>query len=192
MENFCTIPDAPICVLEVKEIVKNKYVTVYFDKIRFSNGTEGTHLRVDEPTNGCVVIVLDEYKRIYIHKVYHYSANSFCLEFVRGYGEPGEIAKETAIRELTEEGNFKFRLLEEPTLLGHIRPNSTILMSRIAVYLVKVAITKERVKPIDDVEMPCDGNWITRNNLEKLIKDGKIEDSFSLAAYVLAKSKDCM
>jgi 8-oxo-dGTP pyrophosphatase MutT (NUDIX family) len=186
---FQTIKGAPIETVKVENIGGNTYVNVYMDTVRFKDGKEGTHLRVYEPGHGAVVVVVDQSGRLYIHEVFHYSANAFCLEFIRGYGEPREIAKKTAIRELEEEATFEYSIKGAPTLVGYVRPNTTILMSRIPIYLVRVVLHGEEKLPKDKIESPRRGCWKTMTEIEADIKDGKIEDAFTLSAYVLIRIK---
>lgn len=169
-------------------IASNRFVSVFMDDVRFPNGHDGTHLRVVEPTGGAVVLVASESGAFYLHRCYHYAANDEFLETVRGYGEPGERLERTALRELDEEAQFNYVIIDPPILLGYVAPNSTILAARVPAYGIRVRPVAKRAAK-DPEESISEGGWHSQEGVQKLIASGEISDSFTLAALALANAK---
>ena len=184
MNEFSPLPDSPITLVRSNLVASNRYAEVFMDDVSFADGRKGTHLRIHEPGGGVVVLIEDEGGRIYLHKAYHYASNAFSLEIIRGYGESGESAKEAALRELSEEAAFKADTVSPPVLLGEVYPNSTILMSKVQVYLVTVQSPSPSL-PASPEEGLKEGGWYCRGEVPSLIASGQITDSFTLSAWAM-------
>ncbi|MDN7131962.1 NUDIX hydrolase [Halomonas sp. MC140] len=99
-------------------------------------------------------------------------------EIPRGYGEVAETSLECAQRELEEETGLVADL-SQLTWLGKVRPNTAILGSCIDIYLARL--------PADTVSAARDheAESIVKIHMEMiplLLAQGKLEDSFTLAA----------
>jgi 8-oxo-dGTP pyrophosphatase MutT (NUDIX family) len=187
-DDFRPINESPISLCQSARVAANQYVEVYMDDVVFAGGQAGTHVRIREPNAGAVVLVMNEQDQLYLHRAYHYAVNEFCLETIRGYGEDGESAQTTALRELSEEAGFQVRLVGAPEQLGVIYPNSTILMTRVAAFLVRVR-TARPATPRDRNEGLRDGRWWTLDEVETAVAGGEIRDGFTLSALALLKAK---
>lgn len=170
----------------VVRVAGNQYVDVFMDEIEFSNGVAGTHLRVSEPRSGAVVMVEDMNQHFYLQSVFRYAANEVLLGFVRGYADLRERIDETVLRELKEEATFTFKVMDPPRCIGFVRPNTTILTSRIPVFHVKVRVFSDETAAMDQEERPEGGLWLNTSELLGAVADGRIEDGFTQAAVALA------
>ena len=177
-------------LLQQREIESNRYVRVYMDRLRFPDGTEGTHLRVTEST-GAAILVVDEQGRLYLHHAYHYAADREFLEIIRGFGEGAEDAKTTALRELNEEAGFTYEVSQDPVSLGTTFPNSTLLAAGVPLFLVKVCVIGERM-PKDTSESIGAGGWFSPREVKELVVEGDIVDGFTLTALALAWARKDM
>jgi ADP-ribose pyrophosphatase len=103
------------------------------------------------------------------------------LEIPRGFGADGSSSEESAVRELFEE------TLSVPTAppirLGRVRPDTGQSTSVAELYFAKVT---KPANPNED-EPTGDPKLLSVREFEALIRNGEIEDSFTLAAYAMAK-----
>lgn len=177
----------PIVCEQSNLVAVNEYVSVFMDDVVFPDGITGTHLRVDEPTGGAAVLVVDGNGRIYLHKVFRYATGQEHLEIIRGFGDSEDKSlMETAMRELQEECGFAFEVTEDPVELGYVYANSSLLSSR--VLLVFVCVHPTRKKVTDGMERPHGGSWVTVGELLTLVASGEMEDGFTMAALLRAVS----
>ncbi|MFP3915146.1 MAG: NUDIX hydrolase [Actinomycetota bacterium] len=121
-----------------RRIAQNRFASVYLDDVRFRDGSLGTHLRIDEPTGGVAIVVVDPDGHIFLHEIYRYAVDRYCLEIIRGYVDQGETPAQAALREVREEMPYTIISIGTPHLLGHIRPNSTLLTAHTPIYRVEV------------------------------------------------------
>lgn len=184
---FAPINGSPVRLLKSKKIAENRFTEVYMDELEFADGHQGTHLRVHEPGGGVVVLVQNEKDEFYLHEAYHYSINEFCLEIIRGWGLEGEHAEAAALREMDEEAGFRYSVVGKPKQLGVVYPNSTLLMNRVPVYLVRVTGTRA-AKPKEAVEALRRGGWYSLATIDSRVAAGKIHDGFTLSAIALYKA----
>lgn len=107
------------------------------------------------------------------------------LEVPRGFGNAGEDALSAARRELKEETGFDLPADRfEP--IGHVRPNTGILRSRIAIYAVQIEADHPALKADDE----ADGvRLVSVSDLPVALADGQIEDGFTLSALMLYQAR---
>ena len=179
----------PKCIDKIK-VAENKFVRINMDILRFPNGTEGSHVKVSHQNKGGIVlVVMNESRDIYLHYAYHYAADVTQLEFIRGFSDDKETGVESAKRELSEEIIYGYEIIRNPLLIGRIYPDSTILSGSVKLYLIEIKNENKLQEREDKVESLGDGKFYNVNDFEELIREGKITDGFTLAAYGLAKAK---
>ena len=185
---FQTIEGAPMSVNHVKSLGGSQHTRVYLDDVTFEDATHGSHLRIDQPTGGAVAVVRDEANKIYLHEVFRYASNCFSWEFIRGRAEVSESAEEAALRERMEEARVRVRLLGEPTVLGYVRPDTSLLTCRIPSVLFRVATTQEEALRHSG-EIPRQHRWISIREADHLVGDGAVECGFTLSALALLRAR---
>lgn len=103
------------------------------------------------------------------------------LEIPRGYAQPGESRTQCAARELREETGFAVDP-DRLALLGHVRPNTGILRSRIPVYLARLPAGTSQGQRDHEARRLV---FIPMAEIAVAIRDGLIEDGFLLSALAL-------
>jgi len=187
---FQTPPAAPVHVERERLVAKNDYVAVYLDDVSFVGGATGTHFRIVEPKEGAIVVVQDDASRLYFHEVFRYAINAYSWEFIRGFGDSeDEGAKATALRELSEEAPFELQVTEPPRLIGYVRPNTTLLASRVPVFLIRVSVGAEK-EETSSPEKPRNVAWMSSDAAIDLVAEGTIDCGFTLAALTLLRATD--
>lgn len=107
------------------------------------------------------------------------------LEIPRGFGEAGEDALTCARRELREETGYDLPP-EAFSLLGHVRPNTGIMSSRIALFVARIPPDAPNAEP----DMEASGRrLLPLAALSAALSDGLIEDGFTLSALALFQAK---
>ncbi len=186
-EDFHPIPGSPISLRRVQQVAENQYFQVFMDEVAFSDGRQGTHLRIREPQGGVAVLVVNENEELYLHRAYHYAGNVFALEIIRGFGQMKESAEQTALREFAEEAAFKAETIGPPRLLGKIYPNSTLLMTEVPVFLIRVSLAQPAA-PAETSEGLHGGRWYSVQELWQAVGRGEIQDAFTLSALALLEA----
>ena len=107
------------------------------------------------------------------------------FEIPRGYADAGETALQCARRELQEETGLD---VDEELFdyLGHIRPNTAVLSSRISAFHVSIPADAPQAPHTDEAKEVL---FVPLNQLWADIASGQIEDGFTLATITLAKAK---
>ena len=114
---------------------------------------------------------------------YRHAPRKMQYSFPRGFSEDNLTSSENAARELKEE--IGATIVNEPILLGNVISDSGLTGNRVDVYLVEIEsfqqnqLIHEGIKQI--VEIPV-------NKMDDWIRQGKIDDGFSLSAYALYQS----
>lgn len=103
------------------------------------------------------------------------------LEIPRGFGNAGEGALMCAQRELREETGYALPI-EDFTLLGHVRPDTGIQASRVAVFSVQI----DPYAIAGPTDKEAKGRTLLAlDDLPAAMRDGQIEDGFTLSALAL-------
>lgn len=179
----------PECIKKVT-VAQNAFVRINMDILRFSDGTEGSHVKVTHQNSGGIVLILiNENREIYLHYAYHYAANVTQLEFIRGFSDANEASVESAKRELSEEILYGYSIIRDPLLVGKIYPDSTILGDSAKIYLIEIEAGDKLKEREDRIEALGDGKFYSVEDFEELICKGEITDGFTLACYGLLKAK---
>lgn len=138
------------------------------------------YIRESGSQNGAVVLVKSARGFVFVEVTRKANKGVF-VEAPRGYGEPGETARQCAARELKEETGFKIceNLFVE---LGTIQPNSAILASTVTAFFVDVG--QETPCPPKDNEVQG-LVVIPEDKINAAIRSGRIIDGFSLSAFAM-------
>jgi len=102
------------------------------------------------------------------------------MEIPRGFGEPGELSPDAALRELAEETGF---VGTRPRALGSIGPDTGIQDGCVTIFHADVI---DRVSPRNEhQEAIADVSLISPAQLAGSIRDGICRDSFTVVALAL-------
>ena len=144
---------------------------------------EGNFHIIEENTKGAGAVVLPVVgDKLLLLEMRRPSQNmELTLEIPRGFGSEGEDAVTCARRELREETGYDLPL-DAFHPIGHVRANTGILRSRVAVFAVQIAPDMVRLPPDDEAESM---RLVSLSDLPALIADGQIEDGFTLSALML-------
>lgn len=128
-----------------------------------------------EIAGGVAVAVHDG--RLAVVRQWRLALDEWTLELPRGGADPGESGRDAAVRELREETGL---IAADARQIGIFHPDSGTLSSRVAV----VAATVEDPEPADEGDGEVDRwRWMSVDEIDRAIADGRIRDGMSLAAY---------
>ena len=156
---------------------------VYKDHMKFSNGNTEEWDFIHHDGAAAVIPVMEDGKILMV-KQYRNALERDTLEIPAGkLDDPNEEGIVCAARELKEE--IGATIVNEPILLGNVISDSGLTGNRVDVYLVEIEsfqqnqLIHEGIKQI--IEIPV-------NKMDDWIRQGKIDDGFSLSAYALYQS----
>ena len=113
---------------------------------------------------------------------YRHPTRQWHYEVPRGYGEPHVSAIENAHKEIEEETGGK---IEELVSLGEFHNNTGYEAASVALFYARLS-SVGAANVNEGIESFV---WLTVEELEEWIADGKITDGFTIAAYTKAKLK---
>lgn len=167
--------------LSEKIAFENTFVIVFDDDVEFPGGRIGHYVRVEAAISGTPVVLLAHCRGLTaLVRTYRYPIGQSEWALPRGFSQ-GVSLEENAKQELLEELGIDQATLR---VLGHIHPDSGLLSTRAAVVLAEV---EHVAGPREDAEEVEAVQWVTSAVLDEMIRAGEIEDSFTLAAWLLAK-----
>jgi ADP-ribose pyrophosphatase len=171
-------PDAA----RVGVVFDDPYWTILRDAVRFPDGRLGTHVRlIRKPIGAQTVAILPIWNgHALLLKNFRHAVRDWRLEIPRGFAEPGQSPEENARRELLEEvGGTVLELVR----LGGLEADSGITNDKTDMFLARldnygVDARHEGIASISAVSI---------SELERMIRDGELSDSFTIAAYAQAR-----
>lgn len=165
-------------------VLDDPYIIVMRDLVEFPDGNRRGYSRLINRTSldgnpGVAILPVFKNQVVMLHQFRH-STRSWHYEIPRGYGEIGLTAEENARKELMEEiGASVTRLVP----LGILHTNSGLVCDPVSLFyadLSNIGIP-ETLEGIESY------NLLTLCELEEWISSGKINDGFTIAAYVRSK-----
>lgn len=108
------------------------------------------------------------------------------LEIPRGYADDGENSRQCACREVLEETGYRIDE-RDLQLLGHIRPNSGLLKTRVALYFAVIPEHAQSEKRDNEARSIVP---VPTKAISAMLAAGELEDSFTLAALCYLRFKD--
>ncbi|MBL8679838.1 MAG: NUDIX hydrolase [Myxococcales bacterium] len=173
----------PIEWAEVGIVFEDQYIQVIRDAVEFPNGKRGTYIRIASRSNGAVGAAILPISSAGAGLVRHFrhATRSWHLEVPRGMAETGEAIEATAARELAEETGWRPARVEP---LGPVFPDNGILADRVELFLAEVhapSVATERDEAIASIVI------VPIPELERMIAESEITDSFTIAAFARAR-----
>ena len=117
-----------------------------------------------------VMMAVDERKRILLVRQFRLPAAKMLWELPAGRLDAGEKPLQAARRELEEETGFKARAWKR---LASFWPSPGFVDEKMHIFLA-TGLTAGKAHPMDDERIEC--RWFTRQELDGMIRDGKIQD----------------
>ncbi len=132
---------------------------------------------------GSIVAIVKLRDQFVLLKQFRHAIRSFQLSFIRGFGERNLSASENVKKEIMEE--IGGRGCSAPLYLGTITGDSGVLGIQTAVYYAEID-DYEQQELHEGIKEIC---LMDQKEFETAIKDQKIEDGFTLSAYLLYQQK---
>lgn len=174
----------PVDWASIGVILTDPHIVILRDLVEFPGGRKGSYLRIinqaDLRGGQGVVILAEMNKKFLLLHQYRHPTRSWSYEFPRGFGEPGVIAEHQAKKEIHEEvGGESDKLVD----LGIYSSNSGLEGNKVVLFYTKLKSVGQPAQEegIDRIL------WVSLNELEKMIAEGRITDGFTIAAYTRAK-----
>lgn len=168
-------------LLRQEPIYKGRVINITKDEVICPNGQ--TSLREIVHHRGGVAILFKVDDKFIFEKQYRYAMNEEIIEMPAGKLEEGEIPLEAAKRELLEETGYRPL---EMIHLGDSYPTPGYSTEVIHLYYCPKAVKEERHLDNDEC---IDLIYLTLEEIEEMIAQGKIKDSKSVASIFLYKKK---
>jgi ADP-ribose pyrophosphatase len=169
---------------QIGVLSEDDYFIILRDLVRFPRKRQpylrAINSRQLEGQNGAAVLPV-YCGKIALVKIWRHGTQDFHLEIPRGFGEKGQTPEETAHKEVKEEISIEPSDMQP---LGSMHTDTG--MTDTCVYLFFAELPTEEAHP-QSSEGIIDVKWLSFADFEKYVINGQITDSFSIAAYTLAK-----
>ncbi len=170
---------------EIKTIFKNKYIELQNNLVENDNTKRVfEHIKIIENNAnypGSVILCKFKDKFLLLNN-YRYGIEDYSWELPRGYANENESLEECAIRELKEEININFTANSTIQKLGEIAINSSIIASKVVLYLIEIVNIEEII--MQEEEQIVSYKWVSLENLTQMIKTNEISDSFTISSLM--------
>jgi len=165
--------------LSSKLVFDGNLLKVYSDKVELPNGKEGEREYIKHP--GAVAVVpITESGKIILVRQYRYAAGKALLEIPAGKLDKGEKPEECALRELEEETGYVAKTLQK---LSSIYTTPGFTNEIIHLYIAEnLTFAKQKLDEDEFLNVEI----YTKEEVKKMIMDGRINDSKSMLALLLA------
>lgn len=125
-----------------------------------------------------VMMAVDEKKRILLVRQFRLPAAKNLWELPAGKLDEGEKPLQAARRELKEETGYKAKNWRR---LAAFWPSPGYVGEHMTIYLA-TGLTAGEPQPMEDERIEC--RWFTRQELDGMIRDGKIEDGKTIIGFL--------
>jgi 8-oxo-dGDP phosphatase len=163
-----------------REVYRNSWMTLREDDIRRPDGSVGIWAVIDKPT--CALVIPRDGDRFHLVEQFRYPVGQRRWEFPQGTapGQQHMEAGELAARELREETGLRATSMDPLGMLD-VAPGMT--SQRGWVFLATGITEGEHDREHEEQDMHSE--WFTREQVERMIRDGEITDAQSIAAWAL-------
>lgn len=163
-------------------IYKSAYNMLVVDLIQGENGFF-TYERVISTTNsnGVVIIPIINGKLVLLNQ-YRHAIRKFQISFPRGFGEVGLSSEQNAQKELLEEIGA---VANKVTFIGNVTVDSGLTSNKCDVFVCDIS-SYNKDSQEEGIEQTI---LLSKEELQEKINENLIDDSFTLSAFMLYKSK---
>lgn len=168
-----------------RQVYANSWMTVREDAIRRPDGSDGIFGVVDKPT--AAVVIPRDGDRLHLVEQFRYPVGQRRWEFPMGTA-PDRAELDPAVlaaRELEEETGLVAGRME---LLGHLDIAPGMSSQREHVFLASELTAGPPDREHQEQDMRT--AWFTVTEFEEMVRDGRIVDAQTLAAYLLLVLRD--
>lgn len=158
-----------------KLVFKGRLLKVFVKKVRLPNGYLATFEVVKHPGAALIVPFLTKNKIIMLRQL-RPVIGSYIYELPAGTLDKNEAPASCARREIVEETGYSAKKF---TLLGKIYPVPGYSTEKIFIYKAEGLTLKERIAEEDEI---IEALVVTKSEIRKLFKSGKIDDAKTIAA----------
>ena len=169
----------PDKTLSTRPVFHGKIVQVRVDAIRLPDGSE-TEREVVGHSPAVVIVPIDNDNNVILVRQYRYPIGTDLLEAPAGIIEDCEEPKDCAQRELREETGYQSNNLQS---IGSFWTSPGFCTEKMYVYLAR-ELTFSPLPPDSDEYIKTETVPLT--NIKQLVKTGEIQDSKTIAAFMLA------
>lgn len=172
--------------IEIGVLAEDQWFWVVRDLVEFPNGKISGYIRfINRKSNELggfnVIMMCSNNNQILLIRKYHHEERGFFWEFPRGFGEPGLTAEENALKELEEEIGVKAKRLKLLSMVGEGKGGTAVFYAEIA---------PEQTITLDVGEGIITHQWVSVEELDGLVRQGHLQDWFSIWAYTLYMMMD--
>jgi 8-oxo-dGDP phosphatase len=166
--------------VSTRVVYDNPWMTLREDVIRRPDGSEGIYSYVEKPDFALIIPI--ERDGFHLVEQYRYPVGHRSWEFPQGTlpnredGDPLELAR----RELSEETGLRAGRLHH---LGNFHPAKGMSSQGCAVFVAEDLEVGEHAREHEEQDMRQ--RWVSRTGFEQMIRDGRVTDNSTLAAYLL-------
>jgi 8-oxo-dGTP pyrophosphatase MutT (NUDIX family) len=166
--------------LSSQVVYENPWLSVREDRIERADGSSGLYSVLDKPDFALVVPM--ENDGFHLVEQYRYPVRGRSWEFPSG-SFPPEVTgtpEDMAVGELAEETGIKAERLEK---LGYLHCANSVTGEGVHVFLATELTPGEPDR--EETEQDMRQQWFSREDVERMLRDGVITDAPSAAAYLL-------
>jgi ADP-ribose pyrophosphatase len=162
-------------------VFKGRILDVDVLEVELEDGRRSVREIVQHGVAVAIIPQLPDGRFVFIRQ-FRKAMERVCFEVVAGNCDPGELEKDSAVRELQEETGYIADTIE---LLGPIYPCIGYCTERIDVFFAEVSRQGERALDEDeDIEQVV----LSEAELDEMIRSGQVSDAKTLAAWMLYKT----
>jgi len=171
--------------LSSREVYRNRWMTLREDRIGLADGSEGIYGVVSKPDFALVIPREDQ--SFYLVEQFRYPVGGRFREFPQGTWEtrPDATPEMVATGELREETGLSAGRM---TYLGYLYVAYGFLDQKMHVFLAEELTRGEAAPEPEEQDLICVKTTIAAFDAD--LRDGRIKDSASIAAYALLKATE--
>ena len=159
------------------------------DALRFPSGATKCEMRIVGKTeydgpNGVVALCVAE-RKLVLREIYRHATRSWELETVRGRRESGQTPRQAVRAEVKQELGFPVKRIRT---LGTFCPDTALLSSTLDLFFVELGSGQRRDEP-EESEAFGHIHYLEPRHVAMMILRGKIRDSYTIGALMLAQLK---
>ncbi len=176
------MPLKPWKKLSQKVVVQNPWWTYLRDEYELPSGKKGEYNFVHTNGSSMVIPILKDGRVLMVNQ-YRYLAAKESLEFPCGSVKDGSTYDETAWHELAEETGYSSNRW---FMAGEFNPYNGVTDEMCHVYIARELY---KVNAIPDETEEFEFEHLTGAEIDERIRNGKIWDGMTIAAWSIVKSK---